>query len=114
MLVMQHEVIRYVESVMRAIDFSDEALGFTEVAAAGPGGNYIDSDFTADHFRQELWFPRLLDRAYYDSWLEGGAQDMRARCAEQKAELLATHTPEPLDDELAKTLDEIVAAAKRE
>ena len=113
MLVMQHETIRYVESVMRAIDFSDEALGFTEVAAAGPGGNYIDSDFTADHFRKELWFPRLLDRSYYDSWLEDGAQDMRARCAEQKAELLATHAPEPLEDELAKTLDGIVAAAKR-
>ncbi|MGB2824692.1 MAG: trimethylamine methyltransferase family protein, partial [Phycisphaerae bacterium] len=42
MLVMQNELIRYVESALREMDFSDEALGLAEIASAGPGGTFID------------------------------------------------------------------------
>jgi trimethylamine:corrinoid methyltransferase-like protein len=112
-LVMQNEVIRFVESTMRQIDFSDDALGFAEIEAVGPGGTFINRHHTVDHFRQELWFPQLLDREYYDSWLEGGATSMAERCRQRKEEILAKHEPEPISDELGRALDEIVAAAKR-
>jgi len=113
MLILQHEVVRYVESALRPLDVSDEALALDEVLAVGPGGSYLDRDFTAERFREELWFPRLLDRQFYQAWLDGGAEDTETRCARQKAALL-THTPEPLPDDLARTLTDIVDAAKRE
>ena len=113
-LLMQHEVIRYVESVMRDVDFSDEALGLDEIEAVGPQGSFIDRDHTATHFRTELWFPQLLDREYYGAWLEGGASSMEDRCRARKEEILRSHQPEPLDKDMARDLDEIVAAAKRE
>ena len=94
MLILQHEIIRYVESVMREIDFSDDTFGFDETLAVGPGGTFIDRDHTAEHFRRELWFPQLLDRRYYDAWLHDGAQDTETRCRQRKTELLATHQPE--------------------
>lgn len=112
MLVFQHEVISYVESVLREIDFSDDALALEEIAAVGSSGSFIDREHTAAHFRRELWFPKLLDRRYYQAWLEAGAPSSEQRCRERREQLLRTHKPEPLPRHLERALDEIVAAAK--
>ena len=112
-LVMQNELIRFVESTMREIDFSDDALGFSEIEAAGPGGTFIDRDHTADHFRRELWFPQLLDREYYDKWLKSGGDSMEDRCRRRKEEILSKHKPVPISEELDRTLRKIVESAKR-
>ncbi len=114
MLVMHNEVINYVESVLRPLDVSDDALALDEVAAVGPEGSYIDRDYTAEHFRDELWMPRLLDRRYYQAWQDDGAESMEIRCIREKERLLQSHTPEPLPAELRRAIDEVVAAAKRE
>jgi trimethylamine--corrinoid protein Co-methyltransferase len=113
-LVLQHEILGYVESVMRPLDFSDEALGLTEIEEAGPGGAFIDRPHTARHFRNALWFPRLLDRDYYQRWFEKGAASMEDRCRKRKEAILQTHVPEPVAPELDKNLNEIVAAARRD
>jgi trimethylamine--corrinoid protein Co-methyltransferase len=96
MLVMQDELIRYVESALRGIDFSDEALGLAEIEAVGPGGTYIDREHTVRHFRRELWFPRLLDREYYEAWRTRGGRTMEDRCRQRKEEILRAHRPEPM------------------
>ena len=113
MLVFQNNIIAYVESMMREINFSDEALGIQEIQEVGPGGTFIDREFTAGHFRKELWFPKLLDRSYYQAWLESGAKNMAERCRQRKEEILRTHRPEPLTPELERGLNEIAASAKR-
>jgi len=114
MLVLQDEVISYVESCLRELDFSEEALGLAELEAVGPGGTFIDRMHTAQRFRSELWFPRVLDRNYYGAWRGDGARDMAQRCRERKEQILRTHVPEPVSEALARTLDEIVEAARRD
>ena len=113
-LVMQNEIILYVESVMRDLDFSDDAFALDEIADAGPGGHFIDRMHTATHFRKELWMPALLDRDYYEAWRTGGGVDMEERCGHRVKELLDTHQPEPMDAALSSTIDGIVAAARKE
>ena len=113
-LTLQNEIISFVESTMRTIDFSDEAIGLDVIEQTGSGGNFIDTMHTAEHFRKELWFPDLLDRDYYQGWMDAGAAGMEERCRRRKEEILAERQPEPLPRELEKTLDEIVTAAKRE
>jgi trimethylamine--corrinoid protein Co-methyltransferase len=112
-LVLQNEVISFVESVMRQVDFSDDALALDEIEAVGPGGRFIDRHHTVQHFRKELWFPRLLDREYYDAWLDEGALSTEERCRQRKEEILATHEPEPISEDLSRALDEVVGAARR-
>jgi trimethylamine--corrinoid protein Co-methyltransferase len=113
-LVMQNEIISYVESTMREIDFSDEAFGLELIEGIGPGGTFIDQIHTAEHFRKELWFPKLLDRDYYQAWLDGGAKSMAEKCKEEKERILSTNEPEPISSDLADRLDEIVASARHE
>jgi trimethylamine--corrinoid protein Co-methyltransferase len=115
MLVLQHEVIAFVESAMREIEFSDRTLGLEEIAAvAGTGKTFLDRDHTLEHFRQELWVPALLDRQYYQGWVDSGALSTEDRCRQQKERILRTHHPDPLPEDLAAAVDEIVEAAKRE
>jgi len=114
MLVLHHEIVSYVESLMREIDFSDDALGLDVIEEVGPGGTFIDTNHTATHFRRELWFPHLLDREYYQAWLDRGAVSMEERCRQRKQEILRTHKPEPLPVDVKSAIDEIVAAARSE
>jgi trimethylamine--corrinoid protein Co-methyltransferase len=114
MLMMQNEAILYLESAMREIDFSDEAIGLDAIEEAGPGGSFLAAAHTADHFRREMWFPRLLDRNFYQAWADAGRTDMLRRCRLRKEEILAAHQVEPVSPELDKALTEIVAAARRE
>ncbi len=114
MLVMQHELIGYVERVMRGINFDEEGLGLDVIAEVGPGGTFMDQEHTARHFRKELWFPRLLDRRFYDAWLSGGATTMAQRCREERERLLKEHRPEPLPDDLDEEIDRVLAGARKE
>jgi trimethylamine--corrinoid protein Co-methyltransferase len=111
-LVFQDEVISYLNSVMRDVDFSYDMLGLDEMKEVGPGGTYLDRIFTAEHLRNELWFPGLLDRNYYQSWVNKGKFDLQERCRLRKEELLGSHRPEPVSDSLLIVLDEIVTEAR--
>ncbi|HUU27982.1 MAG TPA: trimethylamine methyltransferase family protein [archaeon] len=113
-LILQCEIISYTESLSRSIEFSDETFGIDIIEEVGPGGTFIDTRHTVDHFRRELWFPRLLDREYYQAWLDNGAVSLEERCRERKEEIITSHEPEPVQPDLDRALDEIVSSAKRE
>ena len=113
LLVLQDQVISYVDSMLRQIEFSDETLALDEIDDCGPGGSFLAREHTVDHFRQELWFPEMADRQYYQQWLDSGAISMDQRCRDKKEELLQSHEVEPISDELARELGKIVDDARR-
>ena len=112
-LVMQSEIISYVESINREIIFEEETFAIDIIEKVGPKGSFLDKQHTVEHFRNELWFPTLLDREYYDTWNNKGASSMEKRCRKRKEEILATHKPELLADDVTKELEEIVKKAQR-
>jgi trimethylamine--corrinoid protein Co-methyltransferase len=112
-LVLQNEIISYIESVMREIDFSDDAIGLKEIEEELYRGTFIDREHTVTNFRKELWFPKLLDRNYYQVWHDNGAKSTEERCKQSKEEILKTHTIEPIEKDLERKLDEIVSSAKK-
>jgi trimethylamine--corrinoid protein Co-methyltransferase len=114
MLVMQHELIGYVERLLRGIEFTEEGLGLELISEVGPGGTFMDQEHTAAHFRKELWFPRLLDREFYDAWAAGGRQTLADRCRAEKERLLREHQPVPLAEEVDREIECILAGARKE
>jgi len=112
MLILQNEVISFLENTMRPIEFSDETFGLDVIDEVGPGGNFVSEEHTVEHFRNEMWFPSLLNRQYYEDWLSGGASSMAERCAARKEELLTMHEVEPLSEETDAELTRIVEAAR--
>ena len=84
------------------------------MASLGPGGTFIDTVHTAEHFREELWFPEILDRQYYEPWTDGGAPSTEALCGQRKQAILGDHEPEPLSLDLAREIQRIEQAADAE
>ena len=112
-LIMQSEIISYLESTNRLLNFDDDFFATDLISEVGPKGSFLNKHHTAKNIRKELWFPTLLDRENYDSWLKADSNDMEERCRNRKKELLATHEPTPLDDDVKSDLEKIIEDAKR-
>ncbi len=113
MLLMQHEIIGFVERILRGIEFDDETLGLDVISKVGPHGNYLAEEHTFNHFRSELWFPALLDRNYWEGWLGLEHKDMMSRCRAEKDRLLREHTPTPLPDDIQRDVDTLLGDARK-
>ena len=115
MLVLQHEIISFVESATREIEFSESTVGLEEIAeVAASGTTFLDRDHILQHFRKELWVPTILDSQYYQGWLQPGALSTEQRCEQRKQQILRTSKPDPIAEELAASLEKIVYEARRE
>jgi trimethylamine--corrinoid protein Co-methyltransferase len=114
MLVLQDEIIGFVKRAVRPLEVNDESLAFDAIREVGPGGTFLDHETTLAGHRREIWSPRLLDRQYYEAWLEGGAGSAEERCAERKRELLSSHKPEPVPADLDREFERIATSAERE
>ncbi len=113
MLVMQHEIIQFVERILRGFEINAEKIGLKVIHSVGPGGNFLSEMHTVENYRHELWFPELLDRQYWANWVEEGSCSMHQRCSEMKDAILKEHIPTPFDETSSRELDKIVDAAKR-
>jgi trimethylamine--corrinoid protein Co-methyltransferase len=113
MLVMQHEIIGYVERLLREVEVSDEKIGIEVLQHAIDAGSFLAEEHTVRHFRSELWFPQLLDRRFFQSWAEDGKKDLATRCRELKDRILREHVPTPMDDGVLKAVDKLLADARR-
>lgn len=113
MLLMQHEVIGFLERIMDGIAFDSTKMALEVIRRVGPGGNYLAEAHTAEHFREELWFPELLDRHYWETWRAMEHKDMLSRCREMKDRLLREHTPEPMADDVQRDVDALLRDARR-
>lgn len=112
-LIMQSEIISYLESTNRLLNFDDNIFATDLIGEVGPKGTFLNKRHTVTNIRKELWFPTLLDRENYDTWLKSGSSDLEERCHNRKEELLANHEPTPLDKDLNKDFEKILEDAKK-
>jgi len=112
-LIMQSEIISYIESMNREIKIGDDEFAINIIEEAGPKGSFIDKKHTFKHFKKEIWFPTLLDRDSYDNWIKKGATSMETRCRKRKEEILGTMSPIPLEKDIISDLEKIVSNAKK-
>ena len=113
-LILQNEISGIVLRTGHAFDINEETLAFDLIKKVGVGGEYIGEKHTRMNMRRDYWYPPITDRASYEMWVTKGAKDFRTRANERAKQLLATYQPIPLDKAVARTLDEILAKAKRE
>jgi len=111
MVVLSDEVVSMVKRFLAGVRVDDETLALDVIQEIGPGGNFLAHEHTVRHMRQELWFPRLIDRMKYSGWQAAGSKTLAARVRERVAEILTTHEVPPLPPEVDAGIDEILAVA---
>jgi trimethylamine--corrinoid protein Co-methyltransferase len=91
----------------------DDTLALDVIKRVGANGTYLAEKHTRLHMK-EIWRPTVWDRTPYDVWLDAGRQGALEKAADIADEILASHRPEPLADEVAAELHRIAERADRE
>lgn len=104
------ELIAYTRHFMKGLEVTDETLALDVIDAIGPDGDYMGSQHTRRHYRDD-WYPQLFDRHNYDGWKKAGGKTMRQRAHEKALEILQDHKPEPLPSDILEKIDRIVEHA---
>jgi trimethylamine--corrinoid protein Co-methyltransferase len=73
-------------------------------------GHFLGEVHTRQHFR-ENWYPTLINRTTYDTWLEDGGLTYGQRANARVREILESHEPEPLQEEAQAAVRAIVQRA---
>lgn len=105
------QIVSWIKAFTSEIEISDETLAVDEIAAVGPGGNYLATKHTKKHFR-ETWYPELFERGTCADWVQKGSKTLIERASERVQKILAEHQPEPLPEDVKARLREIVKRAE--
>jgi trimethylamine--corrinoid protein Co-methyltransferase len=90
--------------------FADIDAALAAVREVGPGGHYLGTQHTQDHFQSAFFMPELLDNNSFEQWELDGAKDATTRGLEAARHLLANYDPPALDP----AIDEALLAFIRE
>jgi trimethylamine--corrinoid protein Co-methyltransferase len=112
MVVIADEIIRMTRFFAGGLDINPNTLALEATKRVKPGGGYIADKHTLENFRTAQWMPKMIDRSYYDSWVEDGSKDMTARANQRAKEILAEHQVPPLPDQAEKVIQEILRERK--
>lgn len=106
------EVAGEVRFFLNGIKTDREQLAIEVIDRVGPGGEYVTSDHTLSHFR-EGWSPtKLGNRDTYENWVEKGGKTLGEKANERVKEILASHSPKPISDDIKAKVEAIIAATE--
>jgi len=111
MIALTDELVGMTNHLIKGIEVTEETLLVDEIDRVGPGGNYLDSKVTLNHYR-DYWFPTLLDRKRRQQWLGKGGLTMGQRLNAKVLKIINEYQPQPLEAEKSQKLRDILATAK--
>ncbi|MBY8992790.1 MAG: trimethylamine methyltransferase family protein, partial [Candidatus Lokiarchaeota archaeon] len=112
-IVMCDEIISYVKRFIRGFDIDREMMAIDVISDIGPGGNFLTHKHTLDHFREELWRPKFINRDGPETWTKNGRKSYGDRIKAHTLKVLETHKAEPLNQDIHQKLNEILIDAER-
>jgi trimethylamine--corrinoid protein Co-methyltransferase len=103
MIVFTAEMIDLMRHFMSGISLSAEDLATDVIHDVGPGGEFLSTDHTMEHFR-DFWEPKLFNRQRAEDLIEAGYERLGDRLREKTVRILDEYETEPLP---AETREEI-------
>jgi trimethylamine---corrinoid protein Co-methyltransferase len=98
------EMIAYVRRVLKNFIVNTETIAVDMIHKVGPGGSFINEDHTLENYKADTWYPDLMDRNNYENWEKSGRLTMEQKALTKVRNLLASHSPIPLSDEILKEI----------
>jgi trimethylamine--corrinoid protein Co-methyltransferase len=114
-LVIDAEAFRMAKQAHRGISTRDEMWLDDVIQRVGPGGNFLGEKSTAVSMRSGEWLiPELGVHTTQNAWEDAGKKDILDEAREKVDQVLKTHIPLPLEDEVQKELDMIYQKAQEQ
>jgi trimethylamine--corrinoid protein Co-methyltransferase len=114
-LMLDVEMMQYFERLLQGLNTDPERLAEEVIAEVAPRGAYfLEHPHTLRYYRDELWFPELMDRRVPAAWMRD-PRTMLDHARDKALRLLATAPNRcPLTADQRRELEQIAAAAERE
>lgn len=109
-ILIDNEIISMSRRLMQGIDVTPETLGFEVIKEVGPKGHFLATDHTLKYYKKEHSSANLMVRDNYENWERGGKKRAEERARDQARHLLETYQPDPLPEDIARKLEEIVVS----
>jgi trimethylamine--corrinoid protein Co-methyltransferase len=114
-IVVDNELAHLVERMYSGIDINENKNYFEDLAALGPGGNFLKARSTRLAARSdEFYRSDLVDHHPYEGWLKLGKPDIYSNARKKVEEILAGPVVDPLPESVLSELDELLGRADRE
>lgn len=111
MAVICDEIVNSIRRVLDGIAINDDTLALDVIREVGHGGSFLQHDHTLQHFRREMYFPRLFKRQSLDEWVAAGAKQAHQVAHEKVEEILGQAGPVPLPVSADRALEDALQRA---
>jgi len=109
-MVIDNEIVDYALRFAQGIEVNEDTLAVDVIDKAGPGGHFLGEKHTLKHFR-ERWMPRL-DVDSLETWEKEGVKSLGELAHEKVKEILTTHKPAPLPEDVDREISRILQRAE--
>jgi trimethylamine--corrinoid protein Co-methyltransferase len=113
MAVICDEIALMVKCILAGFSVTDDTLAVDVIRQVGHGSTFLDQNHTVQHFRQELFFPKLFKRQTTQEWQSAGSKMTHEVAHERVLAILAEAGPVDLppgvDAELERALNKALA-----
>jgi trimethylamine--corrinoid protein Co-methyltransferase len=107
-LVIDNEILGYLERVVRGMRADQETLAVDLVRKVGHGGQFLKEAHTLKQFKSEHWIPDISCRAAFGRWMHKGGRDIVESAREKARAILREHHPQELPTSRKEELAGIV------
>ena len=93
-IIIDEENVRMAKRYVDGFEINEETLVLELIEEIGPGGTFIGSHHTFEHFRDDFLQAGLMSKEGYEPWVKGGKKDLFQN-AEQRAESIIANFEMP-------------------
>jgi trimethylamine--corrinoid protein Co-methyltransferase len=111
-LVIDDEIAAMVKRIVNGVSLEDELMGVDLIKKVGIGNDFLAQRHTLKHLATEQVQATIIDRRMRGAWKKKGSKSLIQSANQKAAELLETHEPKPLPEDLIKELKRIVKSAE--
>ena len=111
-LLIDNDIVAMVKHAIQGIDVTDDTMALDIVKQAHEIKDFLHQKHTIQFMREQSR-PKLIDRRTRGAWQAKGGKDLTEAAREEARRIIKTHQPEPLSDDVKKTLREIVESARK-
>ena len=111
-IVAMDEVVGLVKRFLGGIEINAKTVALDVIDQVGPGGHFLEHAHTYKYFRKN-WVPKLFDRSSREQWEVEGQLTIGDRVTAKVREIFENHQPNPLEDNIATVLDNVIQKAEK-
>ena len=111
-LVIDDEIAAMVKRIVNGVSLDDELMGVDLIKKVGIGNNFLTQRHTLNHIETEQVQATIIDRRMRGAWEKRGSKSLIESANQRADQLLKSHEPKPLPEDLIKELKRIVKSAE--